>query len=100
MKGINVEDFVDSLAVGDACVRHRSFVYHFSGLRHNPGRGMYRVSIEKYRATKEPYENFVGLIYHYESEDPEDCLDHLLDDVLWDGKSFYELEKALEVVDW
>lgn len=100
MKGINTEDFVDSLAVTDGCVRHRSFVYHFSGLRYNSGRGMYRVSVEKYRWTKEPYEDFVGLIYHYESDDPDDCMDHLLDDSLWDGKSFYELEKALEYVDW
>ena len=36
----------------------------------------------------------------YESDDAEDCMDHLLDDVLWDGKSFYDLEKALTYIEW
>lgn len=40
------------------------------------------------------------LVYNYESDDPEDCMNHLLEDVLWDGKSFYELEKALTWIDW
>lgn len=100
MKGMNTEDFVDMLAVGEGCVRHRSFVYRFSGLRQHPGRGTWRVSVEKYRYTKEPFEDFVDLVYSYESDDPEDCLDHLLEDVLWDGKSFYDLEKALTWIDW
>ncbi len=100
MKGMNTEDFVDMLAESDGCVRHKSYVYHFSGIRRHAGRGTYRTSIEKYRFTKEPYEDFMGLVYSYESDDFEDVMDHLLDDILWDGKSFYDLEKALEYVDW
>lgn len=100
LKGINTEDFVDQLMDTDGCVRHKSFVYHFSGLRWNPGRRTYRVSVEKYRFTKEPFEGFLELVYTYESDDAEDCMDHLLDDVLWDGKSFYDLEKALTYIEW
>ena len=40
------------------------------------------------------------LVYHYESEDAEDVLNHLTEDILWDGKSFYELEKALTWIYW
>lgn len=40
------------------------------------------------------------LVYHYESDDAEDVLNHLTEDILWDGKSFYELEKALTWIDW
>ena len=100
LKGINTEDFVDQLMDTDGCVRHKSFVYHFSGLRWNPGRRTYRVSVEKYRFTKDPFEEFLELVYTYESDDAEDCMDHLLDDVLWDGKSFYDLEKALTYIEW
>lgn len=100
MKGMNTEDFVDQLMDTDGCVRHKSFVYHFSGLRRHAGRGIWRVSVEKYRWTKEPFEDFMELVYSYESDDPEDCMNHLLEDVLWDGKSFYELEKALTWIDW
>lgn len=41
-----------------------------------------------------------SFVYHYESEDAEDVLNHLTEDILWDGKSFYELEKALTWIDW
>ena len=78
MKGMNTEDFVDQLMDTDGCVRHKSFVYHFSGLRRHAGRGTWRVSVEKYRWTKEPFEDFMELVYSYESGDPEDCMDHLL----------------------
>ena len=40
------------------------------------------------------------LVYSYESDDAEDCLNHLTEDILWDGKSFYELEKVLTPADW
>ena len=40
------------------------------------------------------------LVYNYESDDPDDVLDHLCEDILWDGKSFYELEKALTWIEW
>lgn len=100
MRGMDTEDFVDSLMDSDGCVRWKSFVYHFSGLRYHSGRRMYRVSVERYRYTKEPYEEFMDLMYYYESDTEEDCIDHLLSDKIWDGKSFYEVEKAMTYVDW
>lgn len=51
------------------------------------------MSIEKYRWTKEPFEDFMELVYHYTSDEEEDCINHLTEDILWDGKSFYQLEK-------
>lgn len=33
------------------------------------------------------------LVYHYTSDEEEDCINHLTEDILWDGKSFYQLEK-------
>lgn len=46
------------------------------------------MSIEKYRWTKEPFEDFMELVYHYTSDEEEDCINHLTEDILWDGKSF------------
>ena len=62
--------------------------------------GTYTVSVEKYHYTKEPFADFLGMGYSYESDDPEDCLNHLTEDILWDGKSFFDLEKALTWFDW
>ena len=74
--------------------------YHFSELVYHPGQQRWRVSIEKYRWTKEPFEDFMELVYHYASDEEEDCINHLTEDILWDGKSFYQLEKALTWIDW
>ena len=64
------------------------------------GQHKWRVSIEKYRWTKEPFEDFMELVYYYTSNEEEDCINHLTEDILWDGKSFYQLEKALTWIDW
>ena len=82
MKGGDADEFIDYLMDGGASVRHKGYVYHFSGLVYHPGQQRWRVSIEKYRWTK------------------EDCINHLTEDILWDGKSFYQLEKALTWIDW
>ena len=29
----------------------------------------------------------------YASDEEEDCINHLTEDILWDGKSFYQLER-------
>jgi len=100
MNGGTAEDFIDSLNDGPQAVRHRSYVYRFSGLIWHPARETYSVSVEKYRFSKEPWTDFMEIIYRYESPDADDCLDHIEEDVLWDGKSFYELEKALTWIDW
>lgn len=60
---------------------------------YHPGQRKWRVSIEKYRWTKEPFEDFMELVYYYTSDEEEDCINHLTEDILWDGKSFYQLEK-------
>ena len=100
MKGGDADEFIDYLMDGGASVRHKGYVYHFSGLVYHPGKQRWRVSIEKYRWTKEPFEDFMELVYHYTSDEEEDCINHLTEDILWDGKSFYQLEKALTWIDW
>jgi hypothetical protein len=100
MKNGSAEDFLDTLYVDNACVRSHSYVYRFSRVRYNAERGLYSIDVEKYRYTEEPFSDFIEIVYYYESDDEEDCLNHIAEDVLWDGKSFYELEKALTWIDW
>lgn len=94
MKGGDADEFIDYLMDGGASVRHKGYVYHFSGFVYHPGQHKWRVSIEKYRWTKEPFEDFMKLVYYYTSDEEEDCINHLTEDILWDGKSFYQLEKS------
>lgn len=48
MKGGDADEFIDYLMDGSASVRHKGYVYHFSGLVYHPGQQRWRVSIEKY----------------------------------------------------
>ncbi len=43
--------------------------------------------------------HFVDEFYYYECSSKADCLEHLLNDKYWDGKSFYEIESQLKWVD-
>ena len=52
MKGGDADEFIDYLMDGGASVRHKGYVYHFSGFVYHPGQHKWRVSIEKYRWTK------------------------------------------------
>lgn len=92
MKGGDADEFIDYLMDGGASVRHKD-MSTISGLVYHPGQQRWRVSIEKYRWTKEPFEDFMELVYHYASDEEEDCINHLTEDILWDGKSFYQLER-------
>ena len=69
MKGGDADEFIDYLMDGGASVRHKGYVYHFSGFVYHPGQQRWRVSIEKYRWTKEPFEDFMELVYHYTSDE-------------------------------
>ena len=100
MQGGDADEFIDYLNDGEASVRHRGYVYRFSGLKFHPGRNTYSISVEKYRFSKEPFEEIMELVYYYESDDGDDVLNHVTEDILWDGKTFYELEKALTWIDW
>ena len=66
MTGGDADEFIDYLTIGHASVRHKGYVYRFSGLVYHPERHTYRISVEKYRWTKEPFEDFMELVYNYE----------------------------------
>lgn len=54
MQGGDADEFIDYLNDGEASVRHRGYVYRFSGLKFHPGRNTYSISVEKYRFPKSP----------------------------------------------
>lgn len=51
MQGGDADEFIDFMNDGDASVRHKSYVYRFSGLKFHPGRDTNSISVEKYRFT-------------------------------------------------
>ena len=51
MQGGDADEFIDFMNDGEASVRHKSYVYRFSGLKFHPGRDTNSISVEKYRFT-------------------------------------------------
>lgn len=96
MEGGNVKEFIDNLTIQDAMVRYEGSLYYFYGIRFDDKKKLYYTSIDKFR--NNIYE-FESEFYYYESTDMSDCLNHLLEDKYWNGKSFYEVEKFMKWVD-
>lgn len=97
MEAGNVTEFVDNLALQDEAVLYRGMLYYFYGVRLNKETGHYYTSIDRF---KDDIHHFVDEFYSYEGISFEDCLSHLLEDKIWDGKSFYEAEREMKWVDW
>lgn len=47
MQGGDADEFIDFMNDGEASVRHKSYVYRFSGLKFHPGRDTNSISVEK-----------------------------------------------------
>ena len=91
-----VNEFIDNLTIQDEMVRYEGSLYYFYGIRFDDKKKLYYTSIDKFH--NNIYE-FESEFYYYESTDMSDCLDHLLEDKYWNGKSFYEVEKFMKWVD-
>ena len=96
MEAGKVTEFIDNLTIQDEMVRYEGNLYYFYGIRFDEERRLYYTSVDKFRNNINEFERE---IYRYESTDISDCLEHLLEDKYWDGKSFYEVEKLMKWVD-
>ncbi len=96
MENGNVKEFVDNLIMQDEIVKYNGKMYYFYGIRYNENLNKYVASIDRFG---ENIFQFEAEFFNYESESFSDCLDHLLDDKYWNGKSFWEVESEMEWVD-
>lgn len=96
MEAGNVTEFVDNLALQDEAVLYQGMLYYFYGVRLNTETGHYYTSIDRFMGD---IHHFVDEFYFYEGTSFEECLSHLLEDKIWNGKSFYEVEREMKWID-
>ena len=96
MENGNVREFIDNLTMQDEIVKYKDKTYYFYGIRYNEKSHKYVASIDRFG---EDIFHFETPFFSYESESLSDCLEHLLDDKYWNGKSFWEVEKEMRWVD-
>ena len=96
MEAGDVREFVNNLTMQDEMVKYNHHLYYFYGIRYDKDRNLYYTSIDRFGENLYQFEEEV---YHYESSDMSDCLEHLLSDKYWNGKDFYEVESLMSWVD-
>lgn len=92
----NVNEFIDNLTMQDEMVRYNGHLYYFYGIQYNSRKKVYYARIDRFG---ESIHQFEEEVYYYESPDISDCLEHLLSDKYWNGKTFYEVQGSMRWVD-
>ncbi len=98
----NVDEFIDVITYQDAAVMYKGFRYFFNGLCFNEKTKTYKIEIYKEKlkeGSKYEYE-FVEDVFSWKSVSKDECLYHLLNDKIFEGKSFYEVESEMHWIDW
>ncbi len=89
MEAGDVKEFADNLLIQDETVRYNGHLFYFYGIRYNEDKKMYYTSVDQFGSSIHEFEK---QLYYYESPDMSDCLEHLLSDNYWDGRTFWEIE--------
>ncbi len=94
----DVNEFVDCIAFEDCKVRYKGYRYWFDGICYDDKTKEYSTYITKYEDKVDFV--FVEDIFVYSSSSKDDVMFHLLNDKIFDGKSFYEVEAEMQWIDW
>ena len=98
MKDADIQEFIDSLYYEDQAVMYDHRKYFFNGCSYsldNQGKEVF--SFEIYLINDDESSE---MIYWVEGITAQECIEQFLRDKIIDGKTFYELEKDMTVIDW
>ena len=91
-----ISAFLDCVTHEDCTVKWRNGIYWCLGLTYSPEEKEYCLEVYKDDAVTH---EFVCEILSYTSPSQKECIKHLTEDKIWDGKSFYEIAHEMEWVD-
>lgn len=94
----DVNEFVNCITYEDCVVRYNGYRYWFNGIDYYEVSGKYSTLITKYEDEIEF--KLVDDVLDYESTNRDEVMYHILNDKIFDGKSFYEAESKMEWIDW
>ncbi len=92
MQGGDLKDFIDGLYYGyELIFEYKGVKYFIQGWHEND---------KNYMCLDIPYRESNDYVWEYEAKTMRECAEAFLDEKLWDGKTFYEIEKDVVWSDW
>lgn len=91
-------EFLDSATHEDCVAQYKGMLYFCYGLTWWEERNAYSLRVDKYK-TLYPETDFAGTALNVESSDRNECMKHLEEDPIWDGKSFWQAAPDMQWTD-
>lgn len=92
MKNGNLSEFVDGLYYGyEMLFEYDGTKYFIQGWTHNG---------KCYMFLDVPYKKSADYLWKYEALTMRECADAFLNEKLWNGKTFYDVERDIMWIDW
>ena len=82
-------EFIDNASYEDCVVVYNGTYFWCYGLTWWKERGVYSIRVDKLRSLYPEWE-FIDAILDVESPSRDECMRHLQEDPIWDGKSFWD----------
>ncbi len=97
MEGGLVRDFIETMGNNDNVLKYDGKYYFFDGFNYNKDSGIYSFIV--YEVIDENCSEIIGTQFQYECKLAQECIDKFLEAKIWNGKTFYEVEKEMLWVD-
>lgn len=98
MNGGDIQEFIDALYYEDQAAIYDQRKYFFNGCSYSlDDQGKEVFSFEIYLIQDD---GSGEVIYWVKGATAQECIEQFLKDKIIDGKTFYELEKDMTVIDW
>ena len=97
MENGKVRDFVETMGYNDNILKYMDKYYLFTGFQYDENSKTYSFCV--YEVMNKGYGNIVKTIFEDKSDSSQNCIEKFLNAKIWDGKSFYEVEKDMIWID-
>lgn len=98
MKDGNVYEFLDHSSYEEVAVEYGGYKFFFYGLRRDPITNLYSFTIERYELGFNGA--YIDTVYDKQAPSKKECMEQFYYSPLFDGKTFWELEKDMTWIEW
>ena len=92
----NANNFIDHSTYEEVAVMYNDNKYFFRGLLYDKKTHNHYYAIDLW----DEHDHYVETVYRATAESADECMQQFLSAPIIDGKSFWELEKDMEWIEW
>lgn len=97
MENGKLKDFIETIGYNDNILEYKGKYYLFVGFDYNELIKKYTFTV--YEVNGKGYGDIIDIKFQYQGVSPQFCIENFLKAKIWDGKSFYEVEKKMTWID-